>query len=212
MNSKGQSLVDFEPAEPASSRRSLLGTAGLVGLIGTAAAALGSTAAAASPEPAPNRPTEGDRQALRAALSLELAAVVLYELAAGELSEDYAAIAALMSEQHRAYADSISGAIGASSSDIDPASIVDDLSDAFTTSDPQAFGAVARTLENTAVATHTALLGNYDSVDAIDLTASILTVESRHATVLTSLAGFSDNLDEMLGNSADALSLTGGAA
>ncbi len=204
--------MDFEPAEPASTRRSLLGTAGLAGLIGTAAAVLGSTSAAASPEPAPNRPTESDRVALEAALSLELAAVELYDLAAGELSEDFAVIASLMAAQHRAYADSIAGAIGASSSDIDSASIVDDLSEAFTTSDPQAFGAVARTLENTAAATHTALLGGYDSVDAITLTASILTVESRHATVLTSLAGFSDNLDEMLGNSADALSLTGGAA
>jgi hypothetical protein len=208
MNSKGQSLVDFEPAEPASTRRSLLGAVGLAGLLGTAAVAIGSTPAAA----APGRPTDSDRDSLAAALSLELAAVELYRLAAGELPEDIAAFAAVMADQHRAYADSIAGAIGVSSAGAANADVVDQLSAAFTTSDPQAFGSAGRSLENTAVATHTELLGNYDSLEAIGLTASIITVESRHATVLTSLAGFSANLDEMLGNSADALSLTGGAA
>jgi hypothetical protein len=208
MNSKGQSLVDFEPAEPASTRRSLLGTAGLAGLFGTAAAVLSSTSAAA----APNRPTDADRDGLTAALSLELAAVELYRLAAGELPDDIAAIAMVMADQHRAYADSIAGTIGVSSAGTVNTDVVDQLSGTFTTSDPQAFGAAGRSLENTAVATHTELLGNYDSLTAVGLTASIITVESRHATVLTSLAGFSANLDEMLGNSAEALSLTGGAA
>ena len=208
MNSKGQSLVDFEPAEPASTRRSLLGTAGLAGLIGTAAAVLSSTPAAA----APDRPTDTDRDSLTAALSLELAAVELYELAAGALPEDAAAIAAVMAEQHEAYADSIAGAIGVSSSEIASASVAADLASTFTTSDLQAFGAAARTLENVAVATHTELLGTYENLGVVELTASIIAVESRHATVLTSLAGFAANLDEMLGNSADALSLTGGAA
>ncbi len=92
------------------------------------------------------------------------------------------------------------------------AEVVDQLSDAFMTSDAQAFGNAARSLENTAVATHIALLGGYDSIQAINLTASIITVESRHAAVLTSLAGFSSNLDEMLGNTADALDISGGAA
>lgn len=200
--------MEFETAEPASTRRSLLGTAGLAGLIGAAAAALGSTSAAA----APDRPTDADRAGLTAALGLERAAVVLYELAAGELSGDAAGVAALMAEQHEAYADSIAGAIGVSSAGSAATDVVDQYSDAFTTSDPQAFGAAGRTLENIAVATHIELLGGYENIGAIELTASILTVESRHAVVLTSLAGFSANLDEMLGNSADALSSTGGAA
>ncbi len=208
MNSKGQSLVDFEPAEPASTRRSLLGAVGLAGLLGTAAVAIGSTPAAATP----GRPTDADRDSLTAALSLELAAVELYRLAAGELPEDVAVIAVLMADQHQAYADSISGEIGVSSAGTANTDVVDQLSGAFTTSDPQAFGAAGRTLENTAVATHTELLIDYDNLNAINLTASIITIESRHATVLTSLAGFSANLDEMLGNNADALSFTGGAA
>jgi len=208
MNSKGQSLVDFEPAEPASTRRSLLGAVGLAGLVGTAAAAVSSAPAAA----APDRPTDADSDLLAAALGLELAAVELYKAANETLPDDFADIAEIMAEQHEAYADSIAGVIGVSSAGAANADVVAQLSGDFATSDPQAFGAVARTLENIAVATHTELLGTYDSVDAIELTASILAVESRHATVLTSLAGFAANLDEMLGNTADALSLTGGAS
>ena len=197
--------MDFEPAEPASTRRSLLGVAGLVG---ASAAVLSGRSALA----APDRPTDADREALTAALRLELAAAALYARAASALAdEDIAGVAALMADQHAAYADSISGAIGVPARGADEA-LVDELSGAFSTSDPQAFGSAARSLENTAVATHTALLGDYESVDAIELTASIITVESRHAAVLASLAGFASNLDEMLGNTAEPLDLTGGAA
>ena len=211
MNSKGPSLVDLETAEPAPSRRSLIGAAGAAGLVGAAAALLGGfPATAAAPTP-PDRPTDADRTALEAAMRLELAAMTLYQVAAEELPEDIAAIATLMAEQHQAYANSISGAIGIASDGIDQG-VVDMMSGDFATSDPQAFAAAARTLENTAVATHTQLVGEHESTEAIELTAAILTVESRHAVVLTSLAGFASNLDEMLGNSATALSLTGGAA
>jgi len=207
MNSKGQSLVDFEPAEPASTRRSLLGAAGVVSLVGASVAALSGQSAAA----APDRPTDEDRVELTEALRLELAATELYRLAAAELTADAQVVAAVMADQHRAYAEAISGMIGLSSPGPN-AEVVDQLSDAFMTSDAQAFGNAARSLENTAVATHIALLGGYDSIQAINLTASIITVESRHAAVLTSLAGFSSNLDEMLGNTADALDISGGAA
>ncbi len=196
--------MDLEPAEPASTRRSLLGAAGLVGA--SLAVLSGQPAAAA-----PNRPTDADRAALAEALRLELAAYTLYEMAAASLADDVAVVAAVMAEQHQAYANAISGAIGSSYPEPNEA-VVSELGDAFATSDAQAFGSAARSLENTAVATHTALLGSYESMDAIELTASIITVESRHAAVLTSLAGFASNLDEMLGNSADALDLTGGAA
>jgi hypothetical protein len=207
MNSKGQSLVDFEPAEPASTRRSLLGAAGVASLIGASVAVLGGQSAVA----APDRPSDADRAELTEALRLELAATDLYRLAAAELSGDAEIVAMVMADQHRAYAEAISGMIGLSSPGPNE-DVVDQLTDAFTTSDAQAFGNAARSLENTAVATHTALLGGYDSIQAVNLTASIITVEARHAAVLTSLAGFSSNLDEMLGNSADALDISGGAA
>jgi rubrerythrin len=207
MNSKGQSLVDFEPAEPASTRRSLLGVAGLASLVGASVAVLSGQSAAA----APDRPSDADRAALTEALRLELAATDLYRLAAAELTDDAETVATVMADQHRAYAEAISGMIGLSSPGPNE-DVVDELTDAFTTSDAQAFGNAASSLENTAVATHTELLGGYDSIQAVNLTASIITVESRHAAVLTSLAGFSSNLDEMLGNTAEALDISGGAA
>lgn len=187
-----------------------MGAAGIAGVVGTAAAFLGGTTAVAAPTP--DRPTDGDRERLIAALSLEIAATELYNIAAAELPEDIAALAMVMSSQHQAYVDAIAGAIGASWSEVPAAPVLGELSAAFATSDPQAFGAVARELENVAVATHTALIAEYESVDAISLTASIIPVESRHSVVLTSLAGFASNLDEMLGNDAEALIITGGAA
>lgn len=206
MNSKGPSLVDLDTTERASSRRSLLGLGGIVAA-GTAVALASSTSAAA----APDQPTDADRAALDAALRLELAARDLYRLAAGELDGNVAQLASVVAENHGAYAQAISGAIGTPANERN-----DDVFNAqrslFATSDGQAFGAAARTLENIAVATHTELLANYDSIDAIELTASIIATESRQAAVFTSLAGFASNLDEMLSNSAAPLDLSGGAA
>jgi hypothetical protein len=199
--------VDFEPAEHASTRRSLLGAAGVASLVGASVAVLSGQSAAA----APDRPTDGDRAALTEALRLELAAAELYRLATAELTDDAETVATVMADQHRAYAEAISGMIGLSSPGPN-ADVVDQLAGAFTTSDAQAFGNAARSLENTAVATHTALLGGYEGIQAVNLTASIITVESRHAVVLTSLAGFASNLDDMLDNSAEPLDISGGAA
>jgi rubrerythrin len=206
MNSKGPSLVDLDTTERASSRRSLLGLGGIVAA-GTALAIASSTTAAA----APDKPTNADRVALNAALRLELAARDLYQQAAAELDGDVAQLASVVAKNHGAYAQAISGAIGISANERN-----DDVFNAqrslFAGSDAQVFGAAARTLENIAVATHTALLANYESIDAIELTASIITTESRHAAVFASLAGFASNLDEMLSNSAAPLELSGGAA
>ena len=206
MNSKGPSLVDLHTNERASSRRSLLGLGGIVAA-GTVVALASSTTAAA----APDKPTNADRVALEAALRLELAARDLYRQAAGELDGDVAQLASVVGENHGAYAQAISGAIGISANERNE-DVFNAQRSLFAVSDAQAFGAAARTLENIAVATHTALLANYESIDAIELTASIITTESRQAVVFTSLAGFGSNLDEMLSNSAAPLELAGGAA
>ena len=181
-------------------RRSVIGAAGMAGIAGLTAALVTSSPAAA----APNLPTEADIVGLRAALVLELTASDLYEAAAAALGDSEAEFAAVVSENHKAYAQAIAGAIGASAQGRDE-DLYNSLASAFTTSDAQAFAAAARGLENTAVDTHTALLDGYESIDAIELTASILVIEARHATVLTSMAGFASNLDDMLGT-------TGGAA
>ena len=69
------------------------------------------------------------------------------------------------------------------------------------------FLTAAHQLEQTAVATHTALLGLYEGVQVVQLTASILVVEARHATVLADLLGA--DLDTKLGNDAEPLDLGG---
>jgi rubrerythrin len=206
MNSKGPSLVDLHTTERASSRRSLLGLGGIVAA-GTAVALASSASAAA----APGKPTDTDRAALEAALRLELTARDLYLQAAEELDDDVAQLASVVGANHGAYAQAISGAIGISANERNE-DVFNAQRSLFAVSDAQAFGAAARTLENIAVATHTELLADYESIDAIELTASIIVTESRHAVVFASLAGFASNLDEMLSNSAVPLELSGGAA
>jgi hypothetical protein len=208
MNPKGPSLVDFEPAEPASTRRSLIDAAGAAGLVGAAAALLSGAPAAAA---APDKPTSDDKSALAGALALELTARDLYREAASALSGDAATLAGVVAENHEAYASSISGVTGFAANQRNDA-VFDALQAAFSVSDDQEFARAARDLENTAVATHTALLASYESIDAIELTASIIATEARHATVFVSMAGFASNLDDMLTNPASALELDGGVA
>ena len=63
----------------------------------------------------------------------------------------------------------------------------------------------AYTLESTAVATHTDILGKLQGTDGAALIASILIVEAAHGTVLADMNGSTD-LDELLvDNEADAL-------
>ena len=198
--------MDLDTTERASSRRSLFGLGGIVAA-GTAVAIASSTTAAA----APDKPTDADRVALNAAMRLELSARDLYQLAAADLDGDVAQLASVVAKNHEAYAQSISGTIGTSANERNEA-VFNAQRSLFAVSDAQAFGAAAWTFENTAVATHTELLDNYESIDAIKLTASIITTESRQAAVFASLAGFASNLDAMLDNSAAPLELSGGAA
>lgn len=207
MTRKDTPLVDPTTAESASTRRSLIGAVGAAGVVGAAAALIGSSSASG----APNRPTDADRAGLAAAMQLELAARDLFRDAARALDGRASDTAAVVAENHEAYAQAIAGTIGRSANTRNDG-VYSALAAAFGTSDDQAFAAAARDLENTAVATHSALLGAYDSIDAIELTASIVTVEARHAAVFTSMAGFAANLDDMLGPDAAALDLTGGAA
>lgn len=207
MNPKGPSLVDLDTAEPASTRRSLLGIAGAAGLVSAAAALLGAPRAVA----APDRPTEGDQVRLAAAMRLELTASALYDASASALSGDDAVLARVVAENHEAYAQAIAGTAGFSA-DEGSDELFGALIGDFDTSDGQAFARAARDLENTAVATHTELLADYDSVDAFELTASIVAVEARQAAVFTSMAGFASDLDMMLDPEIIALDTSDGVA
>jgi hypothetical protein len=70
--------------------------------------------------------------------------------------------------------------------------------------DEDAFLAAAYTLEDTAVATHTELLGQLQGTDGGGLLASIIMIEASFATVFADLAGQTD-LDTLIQTSAEAL-------
>lgn len=207
MTPKGPSPVDLESAAPASSRRSLIGALGAVGLAGAAALTIARPASAA-----PNSPTETEKMLLRQAMELELTAEALYQdaIAAG-LTDDALALAVVFADNHVTYADKIAGAAGFSAKTRNE-EVYEALKSAFATSNAEAFAEVAATLENTAAATHTALLAEYVSVDARTLTASIVVVEARMATVLTDLGGLASDLDDVFQPDTEPLQLTAGAA
>jgi hypothetical protein len=205
--------VDLEIAEPATdtslSRRSLVTRVGAAGLAGLAAALLvdrGTLVSAAGPEDRPGVPTDADNVLLAQVMALELSLGELYRTASEGASDDLALIADVMASNHRAYAEAIAGATGISAGAADPELVADNL-DAFTGSTTEALTA-AHALEQTAVATHTALIAEYESNTAIALTASIAVVEARHATVIADMLGV-DDLDVLFGNDQSPLELTG---
>lgn len=206
MTPKGHSPVDLDSAAPANSRRGLIGALGAAGLAGAAALSIARPASAA-----PTSPTEDDKVFLREAMELELSAQALYQEAlASGLSDVAGELAMVFAENHVTYAGKIAGAAGFSA-DTKNEEVFDLLKSAFATSDPEAFAEVAATLENTAAATHTQLLAEYESVNAKQLTASILVVEARMATVLTDFGGPVSNLDDVFEPDAAALDITAGA-
>jgi hypothetical protein len=205
MNSKGPSHVDLDLAEPASSRRGLLGAAGAAGLLGGVAVLLSDGPAGA----APNVPTEEDTALLGAAQALELSATDLYQLALDAGIDDPSGAIDVMARNHRAYAEAIAGATGISANARND-EVYDSLADQFDTTDLGQFAAAGVELENTAVATHTELLGMYESDTALRLTASILVVEARQATVLGDMAG--DDLETMITASGEPADISEGAS
>lgn len=216
MTRKDPSPVDLETPEPATdtalSRRSLVTRAGAAGIAGLAAALLVDRAAlvsAAGPDERPGVPTDADQVLLAQVIEFELAASELYRAALENATDDLAVAIGVMSDNHRAYAQAIAGATGISAGTADE-DLVGELVDGFTGSSTD-FLTNAHALEQTAVSTHTALIGEYESTHSIGLTASIAVVEARHATVLADLLGV-DDLDVLFGNDQPALDLTGGNA
>ncbi len=193
MNPKGRSPVDLEPADPATSRRSLIRVAGAAGIVG-AAAALVSRPVSAAPAPVP--PNETDTALLEQAMLLELTAHDLYRdaLVSSTFPAETAQLVEVLAANHEAFGQSIAGVAGLSATGRNE-TVYDSLSASFSTD----FVLAAHQLEQTAVSTHTELLGIYESLQAVELTASILVVEARQATVLADVAGVSD-LDIVFGN------------
>jgi hypothetical protein len=206
MTPKGPSPVDLDPAAPASTRRGLIGVLGAAGLAGAAALSIARPASAA-----PTSPTAGDEELLRQAMQLELTAAALYrEAIDAGLSDAAGELAAVFAENHTAYAAEIAGAAGFSANTRNE-EIFEQLRSDFATSDADDFAQVAASLENTAAATHSALMADYESFNARKMTSSIIVVEARMATVLTDLGGFATSLDDIFEPDAEALELTAGA-
>lgn len=199
--------MDLESAAQATSRRGLLGALGAAGIASAAALTIAQPASAA-----PSSPTASDEDLLRQAMQLELTAGALYReaLDAG-LSDVAAALAAVFADNHVAYASEIAGAAGLSANTRNE-EVFDELRSAFATDNADAFAEAALALENTAAATHTALLAAYESLKARKLTSSIIVVEARMATVLAEFGGLASNLDDLFQPDSTALALSGAGA
>ncbi len=209
-----ESATDNVSSTGRVARRDVLVRAGVAGLAGVAGALVVGRGALATIDEGgedgsgerPNVPTEADLVILEQVLGFEIAASELYAAKlAADASGDLATIVGVMAENHQAYAQAIAGDTGLSVKNAD-----DEFFDAnvasFTGSDESFFEA-AHQLEQTAVATHTAVIADYESSEAVAVTASILVIEARHATVLADLLGV-DDYDVLFGNDQTALTLS----
>lgn len=180
-------------ASERSTRRALLGA----GAIGAALALIGNRPASASASTTSGL-SEDDLALTGFAISLELTARDLYDAAIEAGADDD--LWRVMREQHEAYATRLAGISGISA-DTRIDSAYDEFESAFASGDPSS---AAFTLENTAAATHTELLGQVADTGIASAMASCAAIESRHATVLAQLSG-QDDLDSLFLNSATAL-------
>lgn len=170
------SAVADHAASDRPSRRALLGA----GVIGAALALSRSTSANATGL------SEADTALCAFAIGVELAARDLYDaaIAAGADAE----IWSVLREQHESYATRIAGIAGLPA-DARNEDVYAALASAFGSSNP---AEAAADLENTAVATHTELLRALTDNDPMAAVASIAAMESRHAVILSGLAGVDD--------------------
>lgn len=151
------------------------------------------------------RPSTDDVTLLGFAQSVELAVRDLYDVALGTsgFDADQRAVIATIRESHDAYAASLSAILGRLAPQT-PNPVVDSLSSSFA-GETSTVLAAAYTLESTAVATHTDILGKLQGTDGATLIASILIVEARHGTVLAYLNGKTELDDLLVNDEADAL-------
>jgi hypothetical protein len=188
------------------SRRRVL-TAGLAGT--TLALAGWRPAHASTPPTPPERPTDADTELLAALQGLELAARDLYQAAIDAGASDEAGVLATLRSNHEGYANRISGVIGGAAPQTPDVALFEEFVGEFETSDLDAVAAAGYEFESRAVATYLEALGELEGIDGAALAASILIVESRQCAVLADLGGQGDDLDALLVNDADPLSLGG---
>jgi hypothetical protein len=169
----------------------------------------------------PLNPTRADKVLLQLAESVELAARDLYQsvlpepttdtsssVPAGSPLGDYEDLFMTLRENHEEYANSIAGLVGEAAV---PRSreVYDQFADRFTTSDVTELAAAAYDLESLLVATHPEVIGELVGTDGAAALAAAVIVEARQASALAAVAGKLDDLDVMLVNSAEPVSLAG---
>ncbi|MEN9504732.1 MAG: Ferritin-like domain [Actinomycetota bacterium] len=189
-------------------RRRLIG-AGLVGLVGSLLPSLASRAGASpdtTPVSSPQRPTDADVVLLGLAQRIELAAVSLYDtaLSGSAVTDDVRPTFEYIRQSHLAYSQALSALLGKGAPGLALDSLLDEAQEAFAGSSLADVATAAAALENAAAATHTELVGALQGTDGAELVASILIIESRHAAVLTAIAG-ETALDALLLNEASPL-------
>ena len=176
------------------------------GSSGATAGSTASTAEATTTTAPPRRPTADDIVILSFAQSMELTIRDLYDIAINLGSFAGAQLEAVnaIRDAHEAYGQSISGLLGRSAPNATLPKLYSAMKGDFAGS-AEAVAKVARSLENTAAATHVDVLGKLVGVDGAALIASILVVEARNATVLANFAGVT-KLDDQLATDGKALS------
>jgi hypothetical protein len=175
----------------ASDRRSFLRTAG----IGAGALTIGGTALSFSslmPAGAVEEPKLGDDDIAAFAESVELAAVEAYKAAAasGKLQPAVVEIGTMFASHHQEHAGAFGGAAGSKASGKANAKLLATVADQLKgAGDQAAVLQIAYDLEEAAAATYLFALGALKSEAALQLSASILPVESQHAVVIGSALG-----------------------
>lgn len=204
MNPKGHTPVDLETADRASSRRSMIGALGAAGAIAAIGALATARPAAAS---APFTLTSADRDRLNVLMRFELTARDLFQASLGAGLDGVAGeFTTTLVANHAAYAQAIGGAAGISAR-LRSTVLFDRFEAPFATSNVPAWATAAHQLESTFVATHTAAIGQFESIQAVNLIASIVAVEARQAMVIADIGEFEWDASTINALDAEALSL-----
>lgn len=180
-------------ARAVRSRRRLLRDAGLAGIGGTLLATGGPIAPFARLLPAGAQGGLTDTQIAGYAQGVELAAVEAYKAAAGVLSAATKPVGELFARHHQEHADafgSVAGSDRASGPNQKLLAAVKPQLDKIT--DEKGALSFARVLENQAAYTYAAALTLLQQAQFAAATATILPIESQHATVLSIALGLTD--------------------
>lgn len=187
METMGSDIRELHAEMRGFRRRSLLKGAGIGGAaitIGSAISPLGRLVPVGA-----QGLSAGDAGIAAYAESVELAAVAAYGIAAdsGQLSRAVVRVATMFAEHHQAHAEAFGGAAGSAASGEPNAALLAALGpdlEAAVAAGEASILEFAIGVENAAASTYLFALGALESPVALQLTASILPVESQHAVVL----------------------------